>query len=254
MTLEKQVTDKMMGKISLSKDKVNLEKHVVNLSKTVVDLSKKNNVDLGNIHAKVVVVLDYSGSMSGLYHDGTVQNTLNRLVPLGLTFDDNGSIELFLFSNDFRKLDDLKLSNYENYVKEVVLKSGYSMSGTHYAPVLDAIINGYKVSSGLFKKSFVNPIVDEKDSTFILFVTDGENLDKSESDRVILASSEKNVFIQFVGIGNSTFNYLEKLDNMQGRSRDNIGFSKMSDLNTFDDISLYNNILGQFSQWLKGLH
>ena len=94
----------------------------------------------------------------------------------------------------------------------------------------------------MFKKSFVKPIVDDKDSTFVLFITDGENLDKPASDRVILASSEKNVFIQFVGIGNSTFNYLEKLDNMQGRSRDNTGFSKMNNLNAVDDISLYNNI------------
>lgn len=52
-----------MGKISLSKDKVNLEKHVVSLSKCVVDLSKKSGVDLGSTSAKVVVVLDYSGSM-----------------------------------------------------------------------------------------------------------------------------------------------------------------------------------------------
>ena len=60
---EEQLTKEVMGKISLSKDKVKLEKHVVSLSKTVVNLSKKSGVDLGSTSAKVVVVLDYSGSM-----------------------------------------------------------------------------------------------------------------------------------------------------------------------------------------------
>ena len=104
---EEELTKEIMGKISLSKDKVNLEKHVVNLTKCVVDLSKKSNIDLGSAKAKVVVVLDYSGSMCKLYSNGTVQKTINRLVPLGLSFDDNGSIDVYLFQNDYRKLEDL---------------------------------------------------------------------------------------------------------------------------------------------------
>lgn len=95
---EEELTKEVMGKISLSKDKTNLEKHVVSLSKTVVNLSKKSGVDLESTSAKVVVVLDYSGSMNGLYKNGTVQRTINRLVPLGLTFDDNGTIDVYLFS------------------------------------------------------------------------------------------------------------------------------------------------------------
>ena len=93
---EEELTQHVMGKISLSKDKNTLEKHVVNLSKTVVDLSHKSGVDLGATSAKVVVVLDFSGSMSTLYRNGTVQKTINRLVPLGLTFDDNGTRRLVI--------------------------------------------------------------------------------------------------------------------------------------------------------------
>ena len=37
---EEELTQEVMRKISLSKDKVNLEKHVVNLSKCVINLSK----------------------------------------------------------------------------------------------------------------------------------------------------------------------------------------------------------------------
>ncbi len=249
-----QIADRLMKKINLSKDKVKLEKHVVNLSKCVVDLSKKSGVDLGNTRAKVVVALDFSGSMSRLYSNGTVQDTINRLVPLGLTFDDNGSIDMFLFQSDYRKMPDLNLSNYEDYVQSVIRLSGYTMGGTNYFPVLQAIIEGTYVSKGFFRgREWVPPIVDGGDPTFILFITDGENADQSMTNNIIRKSSEMNVFIQFIGIGNTTFRYLEQLDDMEGRRRDNTGFSKMADLAAADDNLLYTNVLEQFSKWLRGL-
>lgn len=255
---EEELTKEVMGKISLSKDKANLEKHVVNLSKCVVDLSKKNDVDLGATKAKVVVVLDYSGSMRGLYDKGVVQHTINRLVPLGLTFDDNGSIDAYLFQNDYRKMQDINPSNYEDFVKSVIYKSGYSMGGTEYAPVLKAIIEGDTVcqKSGFFGfgKKIVksDSIVDDGDPTIILFITDGENSDKNATDEIIRKSSEKNVFIQFIGIGHEDFKYLKKLDDLKGRKRDNTGFSKMEALDKADDNELYTKVLEQFSEWLKG--
>ena len=255
---EEELTQRVMGKISLSKDKVNLEKHVVNLSKCIVSLSKESGVNLGNTKAKVVVVLDYSYSMEGLYSNGTVQRTINRLVPLGLTFDDNGSIDVYLFQNGYKKVADLNLSNYEKYVRSVIKTSGYGMGGTFYAPVLKAIIEGNSYQQGGFlgfggKTITTRSIVDDKDATFILFITDGENADKDKTTEIIKKSSSMNVFIQFIGIGNEKFKYLEMLDDISGRKRDNTGFSKMKDLNKADDNELYANVLKQFSQWLKGL-
>lgn len=255
---EEELAQELIGKISLEKDKVNLEKHVVSLSKCVVNLSKKSGVDLGSTRAKVVVVLDYSGSMDMLYSDGTVQKTITKLVPLGLTFDDNGSIDVYLFQSNYRKMEDLNLSNYENYINNVVNRSGYSMGGTNYAPVLKAIIEGATHQEGGFlgfggKTVIDEPIVDNGEPTFILFITDGENADRTESSNIIRRSSEKNVFIQFIGIGKQQFQYLAQLDDMPGRKRDNTGFSKMEDLNKASDEELYTNVLGQFSDWLKGL-
>ncbi|MDE6909596.1 MAG: VWA domain-containing protein [Lachnospiraceae bacterium] len=216
-----------------------------------------NTANLGSASAKVVVVLDYSGSMSRLYANGTVQHTIDRLVPLGLTFDDNGSIDVYLFQSDYRKMTDLSLSNYDNYVRTVIAASGYTMGGTNYAPVLSAIIGGGISYQGGFlgfgrKAVKTEAIVDDADPTFILFITDGENADRNETDRIILKSSEMNVFIQFIGIGDYQFRYLEKLDDMPGRKRDNTGFSKMKDLERADDNELYMNVLRQFSCWLRG--
>ena len=128
------------------------------------------------------------------------------------------------------------------------------MGGTAYAPVLKAIIMG-DIKNSLFggKKVLQEPIVDDGDPTFILFITDGENADKMASDTIIRTSSEMNVFIQFIGIGNEKFNYLKKLDDMPGRKRDNTGFSQMNDLNRASDSELYTNVLEQFSDWLNGI-
>lgn len=252
---QEELAEEVMNKISLSKDKENLEKHVVNLSKCVVDLSKKVDVDLGDIKAKVIVALDYSGSMEHLYRDGTVQRTINRLVPLGLTFDDDGKIDMYLFSSGYKSLKDITLENYEDYVKNVIKKSLYSMGGTEYAPVLNAIIHGDK---GLRNKSLLGKLFksknkdDNSDITFVLFITDGDTSDTDETNDVIIESSvpRKKTFIQFIGIGHDSFSYLEKLDNLDGRPLDNTGFSKMIDLEDVSDTVLYNNILSQFADWL----
>lgn len=249
---EKQLTEKVMSKISLSKDKVNLEKHVVNLSKSVVDLSKKTQVELGAVTAQVVVILDYSGSMSTLYIDGTVQRTLNRLVPLGLTFDDNNSLDVFLFETRYKIFPSLNLSNYEHYVEKDIMKSGYDMGGTNYEPVLKAAIEHTMSKTKKLLNLFKKTPKSNDSPMFILFITDGENSDRGPTADLLRKYCEANVFIQFVGIGNSTFSFLESLDTLSGRTRDNTGFVRMENLNDVDDVTLYNNVLGEFANWLKG--
>ena len=251
---EQQLADSIMGKVSLSKDKEILGDHVVNLSKCVVSLSKANNVDLGAVSAKVVVVLDYSGSMSHMYSSGRVQEVINRLVPLGLTFDNNGSLDVYLFSNSYKKLEDLNIGNYSTYIQDKVNnRRPMYMGGTLYAPVLNAILFGEEKSTGLFfkRKTRVDPIVGYGDPTFVIFITDGENQDDRQTDDIVIKSSNYNIFIQFVGIGNENFNYLKKLDSLDGRAVDNTGFVTISDIIGVSDTKLYNKVLREFSIWLR---
>ncbi|MCQ2493792.1 MAG: VWA domain-containing protein [Lachnospiraceae bacterium] len=251
------LTREAMNKINLSKDVVNLEKHIVNLSKTVIDISKKVDVDLGSTKARVVVVLDYSGSMNCLYSDGTVQSTLNKLVPLGLTFSNNNQINVYLFQNDYMRLPEMSLDNYDNYVFDVVKRSGYRIGGTNYAPVLNAIVEDFNLDYtatgiGVYAASDYNVAGDP---TFILFITDGENslADKKVCDELLRRISTKNMFVQFIGIGDEDFDYLRRVDKLTGRARDNTGFAEMLDLNQASDEELYTTVLEEFSRWLKGL-
>ncbi len=257
--------DKIIEKVSSDKDKQVLGDHVVNLSKCMVDLSSKSKVDLCGQIARVVVALDYSGSMNTLYNNGVIQRTLCRLVPLGLSFDDNGELEVYLFESGFKRFPVLTLQNYFDYVNSIINTSGYHMGGTCYAPVLNAILHDtHKLQTkavsnkgGFFANLFggsksteVVP-VSEGDSVFVIFITDGENNDKSLTDDIIITSAKTNTFIQFIGIGNKKFDYLRKLDDLPGRVIDNTGFSNLQDLNNITDTDLYNMLLEQFVEWLK---
>lgn len=260
LTKEQQAqADKIMSKISLAKDKSTLESHVVNLSKCVVDLSKSSNVDLCDKEARVILVLDYSGSMEHLYDNGTIQNTLNRLAPLGLTFDDNGALEVYLFQNICRKLPDMTLGNYADYKRLVIDTSGFRMGGTRYAPPLEAILQDTGKQAAAKKthifgiKSKASTVKKTGETVLVIFVTDGENSDKSDTDAIIRESSKSDIFIQFIGIGNSSFNYLEKLDNLDGRDIDNTGFTNLTDLDDTSDDELYRVTLEEFANWLKNI-
>ena len=256
LTKEEQLqVDKITSKISLEKDKQVLGEHVVNLSKCMVDLSKKSSVDLCGKVARVVVALDYSGSMSSLYRNGTIQETLNRLVPLGLSFDDNGALDVFLFENGYRKFPELTLKNYADYKTAIIDKSGYSMGGTNYSPVIRSIVYGDNdagktgVFSGLFGRN--KQTVPSDEMTYVIFITDGEPSDTTATDDLIRKTSTTNTFIQFIGIGDCSFKYLKHLDDLTGRAIDNTGFSCLNNLQKISDTELYTMMLEEFAGWIK---
>ena len=256
---EEQLTNEVMGKINLSKDKEVLGGHVVNLSKAVVNLSKKNDIDLSNHRARVVAVLDYSGSMYRMYTDGVVQETLNKLIPLGLMFDDNGEVDCYLFEDGYRKLEGMNSGNYGTYVRDIIKPNYRDMGCTCYAPVLRGINKDYfgdgrKVKGlfkGLFGKKTEESVDKNNDPVFVIFITDGSNSDKHDTNEIIRELSSKNIFIQFIGIGDEKFSYLEKLDGLTGRECDNTGFEKFSGLKGLSDSELYNKVLSQYPNWLK---
>ena len=219
--------------------KVTLEKATAGLDRHIVSLKKERGVDLSKHRARVVVVIDRSGSMSGLYNNGSVQTTLTRLLPLGLRFDDNGEVEVYAFSDGFNKLKPMTKDNFDDYVERKMRKLPYG--GTNYAPVLKQVLKDYDHGSPY--------------PTFVIFITDGSNWDTAETDKVIIKSAKKKhkLFVQFVGIGGDSFSYLRKLDDLGGREADNTAFVAVKDLNKLSDDELYQKLLEQYIPWLKEL-
>lgn len=223
------------GGINLSKEeskkKIDLRKHELGI---ILD-----KAGLGSHRARVALVLDFSYSMTGLYIDGTVQSVLERILPLGLKFDDNQAIDIFLFSNGTHAADigELTEKNFYGFIQDVVMKKWkHLMGATDYAPIMDLIVKKYSTEPG--------------DPAYVLFLTDGDNYDKPQAERAIKAAAKHPIFWQFVGVGHEKFAFLEKLDTMDGRVVDNANFFKVSHINTISDDELYKKMMGEFPEWI----
>ena len=209
------------------------------LNNVLIDMSKGSKIDMTKHTARVALVMDYSGSMDELFDNGSVQKTVSRLLPIALRFDDNGELESWLFSDDCEQLKSVTEKNYLNYVKKVMKKSGMYMGGTEYAPVLNEVVTYYK------------DVYPSDVPAFVIFITDGDNGDPYETDKIIRELSKYNIFVQFIGIGRRRFNYLKKLDDLDGRDADNTGFTAVEDMDKMTDEELYTEILRQYKDWLN---
>lgn len=204
--------------------------------KAVINLKKDAGIE--SQKAQVVLALDYSGSMSHLYKNGTVQETVERILPLGLVFDDNKEVDFYLFENRSTKLpSNIKLSNLDGYIDKKVIGK-YHMGGTSYAPVLEDIFSEFKSSK-------------MKYPVYVIFITDGENDDRSKTEKIIKEMSKYGFFIQFVGIGDESFSFLRKLDDLKDRKIDNANFFQIKDLSKTSDDDLYSSLMSEFPEWTK---
>ena len=220
---------------------VRLKKAQDGLNNHLVRLKKDSGIDLSNHRARVFVVIDRSGSMGGLYRDGSVQDVLTRLLPLALKFDDNGELEVYVFNTSCTQMAPVTIGNYENYVQKEIIRKGYSPSGgTQYAPVVEQTTKDYNDGSPY--------------PAFGIVITDGENSDHDRTDRAVRESSKHKIFYQFVGIGYENFRYLQDLDDLSGRAVDNTAFVKVADFNRLSDDELYQKLLEQYPQWLRAMH
>ena len=221
------------AKLTLTKATESLDRHIINLK-------KDGKADLTKHRARIALVLDRSISMDHLYASGAVQEVLTRLLPLANRFDDNGEMAVFLFHNSCTQMSAMTMANYQNYVNTELRNA--SWGGTRYAPPI-------KLTTKFYNDGNPYP-------TFVIFITDGANDrdDRTPTDAAIRESSKHKIFYQFVGIGGARFDYLEKLDNLDGRAVDNTAFLKVADFKRLSDDELYEKLLEQYIPWLKEMH
>lgn len=241
-------------------DKLDLRKSLV------IDLKK--GMGISTQKAQVVLALDYSGSMERLYNTGAVQKIVERILPLGLAFDDNGEVDAYLFHNSpIRIPKPVTMSNFQSYVSKYVTGGGYSMGGTDYAPIIRRIVEDMfpsapvadQPSKGMFSRFFKKDTPTQGAPTanlipeypgFVLFFTDGETENKAGVEQAMREASKKGVFFQFIGIGRESFSFLKKLDVLSGMHVDNCSFFQADDIATLSDEQLYKQVLGEFPGWV----
>ena len=225
--------------ISLTKEqsKIRLEKRTKEVSEVVkVNLTKHNLSP--DTKARVAFVIDISGSMRTTYNKGYVQEIVEKIFPIAINFDDNEEMDVWIFEDGFRRMPAMNKDNYYGYVQREILDKNCRFGGTSYAPVLNDIAKYY-----LEEHPEPSPI-------YVIFITDGDNFDKTETTKVVKELSNYPIFLQFVGVGGAGFNYLEQLDDMGGRYVDNADFFE-ADFNDFStENNLYQKLLQEYPDWL----
>jgi hypothetical protein len=178
-----------------------------------------------------------------------------------MNMDVNKSIEVYAFNTSSRKIGVANEQNHRNFVQSANFSVG---GGTNYAPVMKQIIADVGTpigpveveSKGLFgklfgKKEMTTLDVQTQDyPTIVFFVTDGDNFDKPDTIHVMREASKQGIFWQFIGIGSERFEFLQKLDDLDGRYIDNADFFSVNDIMKTSDEDLYNRILNEIPGWL----
>ncbi|WP_419534571.1 VWA domain-containing protein [Endozoicomonas sp.] len=174
--------------------------------------------------------------MNRLFKSGEMQKVIERILALAFNFDGDGEIDIILFGTNAYQLPPVSINNLDGYVKDVVLKKYKIIEATKYATALNLIHEKYQNNKA--------------DPVFVIFITDGNNSDKTETTELVRKLSKEAFFLQFVGIGVENFPYLRKLDELKGRLVDNAGFMHINYITNIPDEELYSQLLNEFPEWI----
>ena len=243
MSSSSQSTDQKEISSPTAAVKVSLEKKLekapklVSLAKPLgVELKKRN---LETLVARVGLVMDISGSMTARFKNGTVQEIVNKTLPLAVQFDDDGELDCWYYGTTARRMDSVNLENYTKAVPKEWKQLMLELGGCNNEPVvLRMVLDTYR---------------DTQLPVYVLFITDGGVSKKSEIQKIITEASKLPIFWQFVGVGGSGYGILEKLDSMKGRYVDNAGFFALDDFKKVSNEELYARLLEEFPKWLKAI-
>ncbi|NEM04845.1 VWA domain-containing protein [Geodermatophilus normandii] len=236
---------------------VDLEKKLATSAPQMLSLVKTAGVSLekrglGEHTARVALVLDVSGSMAALYRAGAVQRLAERVLALGLRFDDDGVVDVFLFGKDVHRPEPgLRLEGHQQYIAD--LSRQYPLEyDTRYGAAMAAVRQAYFGDS----RERVEPQPAQV-PVYVMFLTDGAPSDKSVATKQIRSASFEPVFWQFMGIGpERQFSYLQRLDDLEGRYTDNADFFAVSqdDLmgrRPISDDALFDRLMTEYPDWLR---
>lgn len=226
--------------------KPSLEKVMLDKAPKLVNLAKKATVSLEKrqlqqLTAKVALVLDATGSMNRQYKQGRVQEVVNRLLPLAVSFDDDQALDCWAFGQHSQYLGEVGLDNYEKFIDSVHggwRKWELGSRTNNEAGVMKAVTDFYK------KDGLDVPV-------YVLFISDGGVRDTRGITDIMIRAAKLPIFWQFVGLGGRSYGILKNLDDMTGRLLDNCSFFELDDLDGVSEEALYENMLEEFPSWLK---
>lgn len=229
-------------------NKINKEApELLDIARTASISLEKNKLAMAR--AKVGVMMDYSISMTNRYNSGEVQRVLNKVLPLALAWDDDGEIDFGVFDSKADFLGTVNLGNYSNAVQN--LTAGRRMGSTNYAEAFTKTMEYYNVKPApkkMFKKA--EPVSSDV-PIFMIFLTDGSPNSRELAVSALKEASNAPIFWKFISVGNESFEFLQKLDDLKDRLIDNADYKHLG--NNIDDVpndQLIDALLEEFSDWM----
>jgi hypothetical protein len=178
---------------------------------------------MSNVRARVCAIVDISGSMKALAENGMLQNLFNKFFSLGVLFDDNQEIEVFLLGGPSPYgIYTVNKENFSTFIKQIDQEHGFKSATNYDVPVRQALEHYFPVKQKGNRKN--------DDPVFCAFLTDGEPTDGSGSKAKNLirdaASQGMPIFFKFLALnqGRCDFALLQSIDDDESRLFDNTDF------------------------------
>lgn len=93
----------------------------------VVNVLKGKGVSLEKgLRARVILVIDKTLSMTGLYKNKTVHRVVERMVPVATQLDDDGNLEAYLYAVSYLRMPDITVAQAESWSEQYL-----HLKGTH---------------------------------------------------------------------------------------------------------------------------
>lgn len=210
------------------------------------------------ITARVVLVLDASGSMTSLYNKGVVARVVERVAAVAAQLDDDGQMQAWTFATNPARLPDMAVADMPHWLSLHVRVGEFRLTSrpkTLLPGQVDMRAVGgqneeQKVIAEVRRYVASEPLAVP---TLVVFFSDGGVYRNKEIEQELRAAVPEPIFWQFVGLGRAKFGVLERLDTLAGRTVDNVGFFAVSDIEDLPDYELYDRLLGEFPAWLRAV-
>ncbi|MET8776293.1 VWA domain-containing protein [Nocardia sp. NPDC004654] len=218
--------------------------------RAVLDLRKREvakiliDQNAMGIRARVVLVIDKTGSMQKQYRNKVVHRVVERMIPIATQLDDDGTLEAYLYALSYTKLPDIEVAEGDRWSE-----THLHLSGTHAGIDYGAL--GGRNDELPIMRAVIDTLRPGDRPTLVLFFTDGGFAKKPEITALMREAARLPAFWQFVGLGKANYGLLRSIDEMDGRLVDNAGFFALDDIDSVDDAQLYARLLGEFPQWLR---
>lgn len=218
---------------------------------------RKHGAD--GVTARVILVLDASGSMSLLYTRGVVADVVERMAAVAAQLDDDGEMQAWTFASNPARLPDLRLGELPDWLRLHVRIGQMGLFRRNKRPkgLAEGQIDMRAVGIQNEEQKVITQVRDYvRDNpaaapTLVLFFSDGGVYRNAEIERELREAVEEPVFWQFVGLGQSNYGVLERFDTLPGRRVDNVGFFAVDDISTVPDQGLYDRLLSEFPSWIS---